>query len=164
MQCKIQAVLWLPCSCNGHGASLKPRPSLLEAPTFCIANEKTAVKTQEFHNKMIAIAAVLSIAICSPLAVASGSAGGAGGVSKFGQMYTQGKSVFFKKIACDNDCPLSRKDINKEKAKQIVTAIQSRDALEKSESELDEIVSLLNDSEIERVEHYLVRRFNIKDG
>lgn len=128
-----------------------------------MSNEKTPVKTQQFHHKMIAIAAVLSIAICSPLAIASGSAGGAGGVSKFGQMYTQGKSVFFKKIACDSDCPLSRKDINKEKAKQIVTAIQSRDALEKSESDLDEIVSLLNDSEIEKVEHYLVRRFNIKD-
>ncbi len=121
------------------------------------------MKLQESFNKMIAIAAIFLVAVCSQLAVASGSAGGGGGVSKFGQMYTQGKSVFFKKIACDNDCPLSRKDVNKEKAKQIVTAIRSRDALGKSESEMDEVVSLLNDSEIEKVEHYLARRFNIKE-
>ena len=108
------------------------------------------MKLQKSLNKMIAIAAIFVITVCSQLAIGSGSAGGGGGVSKFGEMYTQGKTVFFKKIACDNDCPLSRKDVNKEKAKQILSAIRSRDALEKSNAEMDEIVSLLSESEIEK--------------
>ena len=121
------------------------------------------MKTQESLNKLTAFAAIFVIAVCSQLAVASGSAGGGGGVSKFGQMYTQGKTVFFKKIACDDECPLSRKDVSKETASQILDAIRSKDALEKSDAEMDEIVSLLSEPETEKVEHYLARRFNIKD-
>lgn len=124
---------------------------------------ETPMKVQEHLNKSIAIAAILVLAVCSQLTVASGSAGGGGGVSKFGQMYTQGKTVFFKKIACDSECPLSRKDVTKEKAKEILAAFRSRDALGKSETEMDEIVELLSESEIEKVEHYLARRFNLKD-
>lgn len=118
---------------------------------------------QKSFNKIVAIAVVFVFAISAQVAMSSGSAGGGGGVSKFGQMYTQGKTVFFKKIACDKGCPLSRKDVTADKAKQIVEAIRSRDELGKSESEMDKVVSLLDESEMDKVEHYLARRFKIKD-
>ena len=115
------------------------------------------------RNLVLAVVAVFVTATFTQTALASGSAGGGGGVSKFGQEYTQGKAIFFKKVACDKGCPLSRKQVTAEMAKKLVSTIRSRDELGKSESEMDKIVALLKESEVEKVEHYLARRFNIKD-
>lgn len=121
------------------------------------------MNTQKSAKKLITLVAVTVFAISAHLVIASGSAGGGGGPSKFGHVYTQGKAIFFKKIACDKGCPLTRKEVTSDKAKEIVSAIRSRDELSKSESEMDNVVSLLDESEMDKVEHYLARRFKIKD-
>ncbi|MYC24456.1 MAG: hypothetical protein F4X56_00890 [Gammaproteobacteria bacterium] len=121
------------------------------------------MNTRKFAKKFITLVAVTVIAISAHLVVASGSVGGGGGPSKFGHMYTQGKAIFFKKIACDKGCLLTRKEVTSDRAKEIVSAIRSRNELSKSESEMDKVVSLLEDSEMDKVEHYLARRFKIKD-
>lgn len=121
------------------------------------------MNTKRSVRRISTFVAIIVIAISTHFVVASGSAGGGGGASKFGQMYTQGKAVFFKKIACDKGCPLSRKEVTSDKAKEIVSAIRSRDELSRSKSEMDKVVSLLEESEMDKVEHYLARRFNIKE-
>ncbi|MCY3883469.1 MAG: hypothetical protein OXG24_00990 [Gammaproteobacteria bacterium] len=121
------------------------------------------MNTHKSLRRALTLFAAMVVAISAHFVVASGSAGGGGGASKFGEMYTQGKAVFFQKIACDKGCPLTRKEVTSEKAKEIVSAIRSRDSLSKSKSEMDKVVSLLEESEVDKVEHYLARRFNIKD-
>ena len=119
--------------------------------------------TQKLPTKFIILIVAIVVAISAHMVVASGSVGGGGGPSKFGHMYTQGKAIFFKKIACDKGCLLTRKEVTSDKAKEIVSAIRSRNELSKSDSEMDKVVSLLEESEMDKVEHYLARRFKIKD-
>lgn len=121
------------------------------------------MNTQKSPKKFITLVAAIVIAIAAHLVVASGSVGGGGGPSKYGQMYIQGKAVFFKKIACGKGCLLTRKEVTSDKAKEIVSAIRSRNELSKSELGMDKVVSLLEESEMDKVEHYLARRFKIKD-
>lgn len=121
------------------------------------------MNTKKSSKKIFTLVAAIVVAISAHLVAASGSVGGGGGPSKFGHVYTQGKAIFFKKIACGEGCPMTRKEVTADKAKEIVSAIRSRNELSKTESEMDKVVSSLEESEIEKVEHYLARRFKIKD-
>ena len=107
-----------------------------------------------------------------PLAVqASGSIGGGSGVSQYGKMYTQGKVVFFRKLACREGCPIRRSGLDKALAASLVESIKTRDALKAEPSVHDETISLLcpgsnakdcnGVDEQELVQHYLSRRFGV---
>lgn len=106
-----------------------------------------------------------------PASFASGSIGGGSGVSQFGQMYKQGKVVFFRKLACRSGCPIQRDRLDKGLAANLVESITTRDALKAETSAHDETVSLLcpganakgctGVDEQELVGHYLSRRFGV---
>lgn len=116
---------------------------------------------------------VTAFAVGAPLAVqASGSIGGGSGVSQYGKMYTQGKVVFFRKLACREGCPIDRRDLDKTLAANLVESIKTRDALKAETSIHDEMIGLLcpgtnakgcgdGVDEQELVQHYLSRRFGV---
>jgi len=110
----------------------------------------------------------------SPAALASGSVGaGSGGVSQYGTLYTQGKSAFFRKLACDRtDCAYRRSAVNAELAQSLVAALATRAGVKFETSESDAAVSRLCPGEAavgctgavdeqEAVQYYLSRRFGI---
>ena len=124
-------------------------------------------------GRAFAVAAlVVSFGLAAPPAsLASGSIGGGSGVSQFGQMYKQGKVVFFRKLACSSGCPIQRDQLDKGLAANLVESIETRDALKAETSAHDETVSLLcpganakgctGVDEQELVGHYLSRRFGV---
>lgn len=115
--------------------------------------------------------------LSSPMpAFASGSIGaGGGGISNFGQIYRQGKKLFFHKIACSKaHCPIKRSEVNANRAASLVNSLEARDELKDLEEETrdDQIIKLLcpgdeaagclvNLDEQEMVRYYLTRRFKL---
>ena len=92
----------------------------------------------------------------------SGSVGGGGGVSQYGAMYKQGKSLFFQKVACASaECSIAKSDLNESLARELVESLRTKDELKAEESQTDQAISNLVGDEVEKVEHYLSRRFNI---
>ncbi|GAA3929857.1 hypothetical protein [Litoribacillus peritrichatus] len=70
----------------------------------------------------LASALVLSASVISTSATASGSFGG-GGVG-FQNTYNLGKSVFYKKLACD-DCPVENVQMNADEAKSLINKLKT---------------------------------------
>ena len=108
--------------------------------------------------------------------LASGSIGaGGGGISNFGQLYRQGKKIFFSKIACSKaHCPIKRREVNKTRAISLVNSLNTRDEFKDADEESvdDQIIKRLcpgNDAgdctdkpdEQELVQYYLTRRFKL---
>lgn len=92
----------------------------------------------------------------------SGSVGGGGGISQFGQVYKQGKTIFFQKITCDrSECSYRRSQLDENLARDLVESLRTVDALSLTESETDQAIEALSSDEIEPVEYYLARRFRI---
>ncbi|MCY4212315.1 MAG: hypothetical protein OXF68_01670 [Gammaproteobacteria bacterium] len=117
-----------------------------------------------------ALAALLS----SPAALASGSVGaGAGGISQYGALYKQGKSAFFRKLACNRaDCAIKRSEVNAAMARGLVESLATRAQLKFEESSTDALVKRLcpgegatgcdgKVDEQEAVQYYLSRRFGV---
>lgn len=126
----------------------------------------------KLKRPLLVTAVLTAFAVGAPLAVqASGSIGGGSGVSQYGKMYTQGKVVFFRKLACREGCPIARSRLDKTLAANLVESIKTRDALKAEPSAHDETISLLcpgpnakdcnGVDEQELVQHYLSRRFGV---
>ena len=92
-----------------------------------------------------ALAAAIAAFLISPAAIASGSVGaGTGGISQYGDLYKQGKSAFFRKLACNRpECPLKRNEINKELARAIVASLATRVEVKFDESKTDALINRL---------------------
>jgi len=120
---------------------------------------------------------LLLITSITPLpALASGSIGaGGGGINQFGQMYRQGKKLFFQKIACSKaQCPIKRHEVNAKRAASLVSSLEARDELSlEDETKDDLIIKRLcpgdeagncsgKPDEQELVQYYLTRRFKLK--
>ena len=114
------------------------------------------------------------ITLLSPATLASGSIStGNSGVSQFGQIYKQGKMVFFRKVACSRSaCPVKRDQLSGNLAAGLVESLRTRAELKFEVSENDSIISVLcpgekagdcagRPDEQEMVQYYLTRRFNI---
>lgn len=114
------------------------------------------------------------IATFSPSALASGSVGtGAGGISQYGALYKQGKSAFFRKLACNRaDCAIKRRDVNATLARSLVESLATRAEVKFEESSADALVKQLcpgegatgcdgKVDEQEAVQYYLSRRFGV---
>ena len=125
-----------------------------------------------FRRPVLLAALFTAFAVGAPLAVqASGSIGGGTGVSQYGQMYKQGKVVFFRKLACREGCPIQRNRLDKTLAASLVESIKTRDALKAEPSPHDETINLLcpgsnakgcnGVDEQALVQHYLSRRFGV---
>ena len=113
-----------------------------------------------FVRKVVLVASVSLFA--ASMALGSGSVGGGGGISQFGQSYKQGKTIFFQKVACDrSECAIKRSDLNASLAQELVGSLRSKDELKAQESATDKAVASLSGNEVEMVEHYLSRRFKL---
>ena len=136
----------------------------------------TRMKLSLKDSLLFAVLLATATALPSPAVLASGSVGtGGSGVSQYGQMYEQGKALFFKKIACSReDCPIRRDQVNATLAAGLVESLRTRDELKAEESENDAVISILcpgqngkncveGGDEQAMVQHYLTRRFDIKD-
>ena len=115
------------------------------------------------------------VTLLSPVTLASGSIStGSGGVSQYGQLYKQGKVLFFKKVACSREaCPVKRDQVGADLAAGLVESLRTRAELKFETSENDAKISVLcpgenagdcagRPDEQEMVQYYLTRRFNIK--
>ena len=120
------------------------------------------------------LAASIGAFLVSPAAHASGSVGvGASGISQYGKLYKQGKSVFFRKLACNRSrCAFKRNEVGQWLAKALVASLATRDEEKFELSEIDSIIAQLcpgedatrcngRVDEQEAVQHYLSRRFRI---
>ena len=115
----------------------------------------------KFSNRTIPFIA-LALLIAASLSFGSGSVGGGGGISQFGQDYKQGKVIFFQKVACDRaECTVKKSDLNATLAQELVASLRSKDELKAEESPTDKAVANLVGNEVEKVEHYLSRRFRL---
>ena len=116
----------------------------------------------------------MAVAAFSPAAFGSGSIGaGAGKINQYGTLYKQGKSAFFRKIACNRaHCPLKRRDVNGEVARNLVDSLAGRAAIKLEASDYDQIINQLcpgeeaarcrgKVDEQEAVQHYLSVRFGL---
>ena len=110
----------------------------------------------------------------SPAVQASGSIGaGAGGISQYGALYKQGKSVFFRKLACNRaHCAFGRSEVNEQLAKAIVASLATRSELKFEVTETDSLINQLcpgpdaskcssRVNEQEAVKYYLSRRYGV---
>ena len=133
---------------------------------------KLSLKDLLFFVLLLATATILP----SPGVLASGSVGtGGSGVSQYGQMYEQGKALFFTKVACSRqDCPIRRDQVSANLAAGLVESLRTRHEVKLEESENDAVISILcpgqnakncveGGDEQAMVQHYLTRRFDIKD-
>ena len=115
------------------------------------------------------------VALLSPVTLASGSIStNSGSVSQYGQLYKQGKVLFFKKVACSREaCPVKRDQVGANLAAGLVESLRTRAELKFEVSETDAVISVLcpgenagdcagRPDEQEMVQYYLARRFNIK--
>ena len=65
-------------------------------------------------------------------------------MSQFGQIYKQGKMVFFRKVACSRSaCPVKRNQLSGNLATGLVESLRTRAELKFEESENDSIISVL---------------------
>ena len=104
----------------------------------------------------------LLIAFVATFCFGSGSVGGGGGISQYGQKYKQGKAIFFQKVACARtECAIRKSDLDVSLARELVGSLRSKDELKAEESSSDKAVAVLVGKEVEYVEHYLSRRFNL---
>lgn len=105
---------------------------------------------------------------------ASGSVGaGSSGINLYGALYNQGKSAFFRKLACDaGDCPIRVDALDRALAATLVTSLATRAEVKFETSKSDAIISRLcpgenaqdcdgKIDEQEAVEYYLSRRFGV---
>ena len=115
------------------------------------------------------------VTLLSPVTLASGSIStNSGSVSQYGQLYKQGKVLFFKKVACSRQaCPVKRDQVSANLAAGLVESLRTRAELKFEVSENDAAISVLcpgenagdcagRPDEQEMVQYYLTRRFNIK--
>lgn len=115
------------------------------------------------------------VALLSPVTLASGSIStNSGSVSQYGQLYKQGKVLFFKKVACSRQaCPVKRDQVSANLAAGLVESLRTRAELKFEVSENDAAISVLcpgenagdcagRPDEQEMVQYYLARRFNVK--
>ena len=122
---------------------------------------------------LLGLLAALIVAL-SPSALASGSVGaGASGISQYGKLYKQGKSAFFRKLACNRSrCAFKRSEVNARLARALVASLATRNEVKFELSEFDSIIDQLcpgedatrcnrRVDEQEAVQHYLSRRFGI---
>lgn len=93
--------------------------------------------------------------------MASGVSSGGSGFSQPGQMYVQGKIVFFKKIACDAGCPLTRAAVSRATAQRVLDGLRTKGALKSETTPMDDAISDLNAVEAEHIAQFLTRRFDI---
>ncbi len=120
------------------------------------------------------LATAATALLSSPAALASGSVGtGAGGISQYGAMYKQGKSAFFRKLACNQaDCAIKRAEVNAALARDLVESLATRAEVKFQESSADALVKQLcpgegatgcdgKVDEQEAVQYYLSRRFGV---
>lgn len=120
------------------------------------------------------LATLIAAFLVSPTALASGSVGtGAGGISQYGALYKQGKSAFFRKLACNRaDCAIKRGDVNTALARSLVESLATRAEVKFEESSSDALVKQLcpgegatgcdgKVDEQEAVQYYLSRRFGV---
>lgn len=107
--------------------------------------------------------AVTLAVLLAPLALGSGSiGGGSGGISQYGQLYKQGKMVFFHKLACSRaECPIKRNQVNSARAARVIASIEGAADIRPEESPYDEAVSVLTADERKKLRYYLARRFRI---
>lgn len=124
---------------------------------------------------MFAWSLVCALALV-PTVIASGSinAGSGGSASQFGNLYKQGKTAFFKKVACSRPaCPVKRDQVSSSLADGLVESLRTRAELKLETSEEDAIISVLcpgekagdcagRPDEQKMVQYYLTRRFNVK--
>ena len=96
------------------------------------ADEPCISTSGRASGRAFAVAAlVVAFGLAAPPAsFASGSIGGGSGVSQFGQMYKQGKVVFFRKLACRSGCPIQRDRLDKGLAANLVESITTAGRLE----------------------------------
>ena len=115
-------------------------------------------------GRLLASTALATLLATTPAAYGSGSmGGGTGGISQYGQVYQQGKMVFFAKLACSRAaCPIKRSQVNASLAAGVVGSIRSAAGIRLEESPHDAAVDALSAEERERVQYYLSRRFGIK--
>lgn len=115
----------------------------------------------KIFSRRLPFVAVTLLFAASP-SFGSGSVGGGGGISQFGQTYKQGKVIFFQKVACDRaECTIKKSDLDAALARELVASLRSKDELKAEESPTDKAVANLVGNEIEKVEHYLSRRFKL---
>ncbi|MDY6992086.1 MAG: hypothetical protein SVR94_05695 [Pseudomonadota bacterium] len=118
---------------------------------------------------------LLTINLSAPIStvLASGSIGGAAGQISPKAAYTQGKILFFDKIAC-SDCPVQKSEVDAEWAKKLVQALETRDAPPEQATSFDNAITVLcpgdqagdcsdKPDEQELVHHYLTRRYKLND-
>lgn len=115
------------------------------------------------RKRTIAYAALGALVLFSASALGSGSIStSTGGISQYGAAYTQGKKVFFGKLACSRaECPIRRNEVNASLAESVVRSIFSPAGVRREESRHDAAVGALTSNERKQVMYYLARRFGI---
>ena len=91
------------------------------------------------------LAASIAALLFSPAAHASGSVGaGTSGISQYGKLYKQGKSAFFRKLACNRSrCAFKRNEVGQWLAKALVASLAARHEEKFELSEIDSIIAQL---------------------
>ena len=114
-------------------------------------------------KRTIAYAVFGAIALLSAAALGSGSiSSGTGGVTQYGAIYTQGKKVFFGKLACSRaECPIKRNEVDAALAESVVRTIWPSTGVAPDASRYDAAVGALTSDEQAMVAYYLSRRFGI---
>lgn len=120
------------------------------------------------------MATMVGAFLVSPAALASGSVGtGAGGISQYGALYKQGKSAFFRKLACNRaDCAFKRSEVSAELARNLVASLATRAEVKFEASETDALINRLcpgegaagcdgKVDEQQAVQYYLGLRFGV---
>ena len=133
-------------------------------------------KSEPALRELFVVWCTAIVTLLSPVVLASGSistGSATAGVSQYGQLYNQGKILFFGKIACSrSDCPVQRDRLNKSFAASLVESLRTRAELKFDDSEHDAIITVLcpgekagdcagRPDEQEMVQYYLTRRFHI---
>ena len=132
------------------------------------------LRRQHVFVPVLCALAGLTSALPSSDALASGSVGaGSSGINLYSTLYNQGKSAFFRKLACGSgDCPIRRDALDRALAASLVTSLASRAEVKFETTESDAIVARLcpgehakncdgKIDEQQAVEYYLSRRFGV---
>ncbi|MCY3818263.1 MAG: hypothetical protein OXH52_02705 [Gammaproteobacteria bacterium] len=117
----------------------------------------------------IGILLVTGIALVSSIpASASGSVAPGGGKINTRAAYALGKSITFRELACRRTCPITRRELDRSRARSLKDSLESAFDENKASTPDDEHIKVLCNGQAEQcaaklelVNYYLTRRYRL---
>ena len=116
----------------------------------------------------VGILLVAGIALVSVPASASGSVTPGGGKINTRAAYALGKSITFRELVCRRNCPISRRELNRARARSLKDSLESAFDENKVSTPDDEHIKVLCNgnaedcaARLELVNYYLTRRYRL---